>query len=197
MSSNNELRLKQNGEQLNLHFNVTRPNPEEQFSYSLNGFSIQLDSYKTSAVRKFSRRKLQDKLIEQVYLKLKKGQEPQLEQLKKQLGEPVGKINLSSTSELILYNPVLLIESKRSTFSKIHFINSFVKHIETTSSQVVPWGLAGLKQGQSIDKVMQQLPKNAFEWNDKVDFELGAFNVSVMFAERKGLKSLYEMEIEL
>ncbi len=196
LSNNNELILKQNDQLLRLHFDAHRKFPTDKLKYTLDGYSLQLASYTAHPLGDFSQWESQNEGIEQLYLELRKGQEVNLERLQLQLGGPSGLLNLSSEKQLLLYSPSLLVEVSKSLVSKIHLTDAFITKKENRDILPGPWHLFDLWQGQSLDEVKKQLPEDAFEWDNKIEYELDMHQIALLFAEKNGQNLLYELEIE-
>jgi len=196
LSSNNELILKQNGQILRLHFDAHRKFPTDKLKYSLDGYSLQLESYTAYPVGDFSLWESQNAGIEELYLELIKGQEVNLERLQQELGGFSGLLNLSSEKQLLLYSPSLLVEVSKSLVSKIHLTEAFIANNTNKDILPEPWHLFDLWQGQSLAEVKKQLPEDAFEWDNKIEYELDMQQFVLLFEERNGQQLLYELEVE-
>lgn len=197
LSNNNELKLQQNGQVLRLHFDVHRKFPTDNLKYTLDGYSLQLESYTAQPLGDFSHWESQNEALEHLYLRLQKDQEINLDQLKLQLGEPSGLLNISGEKQLLLYSPSLLVEVSKSLVSKIHLTDDFITNSENSGILRGPWHFLNLWQGQNLDEVKKQLPEDAFEWDNKIEYELDMHQVALLFEERNGQQLLYELEIEL
>lgn len=180
---------------LNFIHSINHHNKEE--SYVLKGFILQTDNYKKGNIQPFNQQLKQFNTISQAYKNLALEEDIDLPEFKNSLGDPVGRIILSKSLTLEIYNPNLLVTLKNNELASIHLTDG----VFSNKLNIIPvsnnWYLDHFNNGESLDQTRMFFPENAFEMHSKVELQSDKYTLYLFFDENSEANALYEAEIKL
>ena len=108
---------KQNS--LILPFSYRKHTEGNDKNYVLEGFSLSSNSYSEPKLKNINREVAQFETLGLVMSDLSQGEKVELGSLSKRLGNPLGRITVSATSYIDIYNSNLLVEVNKSELVSI------------------------------------------------------------------------------
>jgi hypothetical protein len=197
LNDKNQLTFNRDGGIMMLNFihSINHHNKEE--SYVLKGFILQTDNYKKGNIQPFNQQLKQFNTISQAYKNLALEEDIDLPEFKNSLGDPVGRIILSKSLTLEIYNPNLLVTLKNNELASIHLTDG----VFSNKLNIIPvsnnWYLDHFNNGESLDQTRMFFPANAFEMHSKVELQSDKYTLYLFFDENSEANALYEAEIKL
>ncbi len=196
LSSKKEIVISDQNNSLILYFSASKNHDSGDTTYILDGFSLQENSYITSSYQIDNRRKAQLDTLGLAFSSLVQDQVVELASLAGRLGEPLGRITLSVSSYIDIYNSNLLVEAKRSKLVSLQLLEALFNKEDDYSTEL-PWKLGDFIQGKSKEQLRGYFPADSFELDDSVQVEAEQFQLTLLFdgSSKEGL--LYEAEVAL
>ncbi|MFT4929582.1 MAG: hypothetical protein ACI8WB_005716 [Phenylobacterium sp.] len=182
LTKDNRLLVEQNGQVLALQF-AYRQSITGVESYDLTGFTLQTKAYQPQTNYRLPDAAQQATLysaINQTYQQLKLGQDTDLASLRAKLGEPIGRITLSVSNEIEIYDSHILLRSAADELAGIQLLEQTLVIKQT--SKPWPWRLGMLKQGQSFVQAKAVLTTDAVGTEEQLEFDGDTYGVTLFFA---------------
>ncbi|MFT5676018.1 MAG: hypothetical protein ACI808_001954 [Paraglaciecola sp.] len=197
LDKKNNFETHQNGSILTLHFDTDKDHDTGKKIHTLSGFTLQKSSYKQQEIRPQIQPSIVYKAIQQAYIALQQEQDISWQVLAGNLGKPLAKITLSVDSELIIYTTNLLVNTKNSQMTTIHFVEQALLEHGPKSTSLELWHMGDFVQGKSVEQLEQYFLENAYSYDLEVEMEAEKYNLSLFFEDINGRDSLYEAKLEL
>ena len=197
LDKKNNLETHQNGSILTLHFDRDKDHDTGKKIHTLSGFTLQKSSYKQQLISPQVQPSIVYKAIQQAYIALQQEQDINWQGLAGDLGKPLAKITLSVDSELRIYTTNLLVNTKKSQLTTIHFVEQALLEHNPKNTPLEPWYLGDFVQGKSEAQLENHFLENAYSYDSEVEMEAEKYNLSLFFEDINGQDSLYEAKLEL
>ena len=197
LDKNGRLRINKDGSTLILHFDSTKDLATDKKIHILNNFTLQTDAYAQQTVRPKKQARLLYRAVQQAYRSLQQEQDINWQTLANELEEPIAKVTLSVDEELRIYNNNLLINTKKSQVTSIHFVEQALLGFNPQNSLLEPWYLGNLVQGKSSAELANYFLQNASSYENEVEMEGEKYGLLLFFEDVKGKSSLYEAKLEI
>jgi hypothetical protein len=197
LDANGQLKIQQNNSTLTLRFDSAKDLKTGKEIHTLNDFSLQKDSYKAQKKRPQIQESVLYQAVQQAYIALQQKHDINWQELADPLGEPLAIITLSVDAELRVYGMNLLVNTKKSKLTTIHFVEQALLDHNQKNTSLEPWYLGYFLQGQSVAQLEQYFPENAYSYDLEVEMEAEKYNLSLFFEEINDQDSLYEAKLEL
>lgn len=197
LDNNAQLTIHKGSSTLILHFDSIKDLYTGKETYILNDFTLQKDAYEEQSVRPLHKESFLYKAVQQAYLSLQQEQDINWQELANNLAEPIAKITLSVNHELRIYTNNLLISTKKSQLTGIHFIEQALLGNNPQNTSLEPWYLGDLVQGESSAQLAHYFLENAYSYDSEVEMEAEKYKLLLFFEDVNGQDSLYEAKLEL
>ena len=195
LNNKNELIISDKGNTLTLYFRHGVNYESQKKIYTLDSFSLQENTYKKLPYHYNTNRDTQFAAINNMYTALEQNSKVDVELFKAKLGSPIGKIRLSLTSSLDLYNSNLLVETRSSGYIAVNLVEQLFSKANNVKVAPELWSFARFTQGKSIDQLRGSFPTNAYVASDNVQWDTDDYELSLFFDEINDQDSLYKIRI--
>ena len=179
LNQENQLVYMQSGKTLKLNFSQSTNSHTKETSYSLEGFILQVDNYQESENIASIAFKDQLKIIDKMYKQLELEQDVDAKLLREQLGEPIVQLALNKDSTLEIFNPFLMLETKKSDIKKVHLNQVSLLNEEFVDKNI--WVLGKFISGTPRGQLTKYFPKNIYESYDEVEIQADNYKLSLLF----------------
>ncbi len=179
-----------------LSFTYRNNSNDNEKNYFLDNFSLESNVYSEPVFVGENRRVAQFEGLETLLSQLTQGEVVELGLLSKDLGDPVGRITISATSYVDIYNSSLLVEVKKSELVSIQLLEELF-NIEDDLSLNTSWSLGNFIQGKSITELRKFFPEHVYELDDSVQIDSDEFELTLLFDENDDQKILYEAKVTI
>lgn len=194
LSKDDRLLLSKNDQTLTLQFALRKSMTGDK-SHDLVGFTLQSTHYQSQPWLERNNHQALLLALKQTYQQLKDQQDIELDVLRQQLGEPVGRIVLSPRKTIEIYGSHLLLSTTGQQVSAIHLLEQ--TFALASQSQTTPWQLGEIKQGQGFAEVKAQLPEGAFGMDDEIQYDGDNYQLKLFFDQKNSTRHVYGAEIKL
>lgn len=194
LSSKKEVVISDQDNRLILYFSASKNHESGDTSYILDGFSLQDNSYIKSSYQIDKRRKAQLDILGLVFSSLVHNQSDESATLAGKLGQPLGRITLSTSSYIDIYNSNLLVEARRSKLVSLQLLEALF-NVEGDSSIERPWRLGDYIEGKSKEQLRGYFLADYFELDDSVQVDADQFQLTLLFDDSSKDYLLYEAEV--
>ena len=181
LNAKNQLILNHGDNTLVLNFIYKKNIETLAKEYSLNNFEMYKSDYQIKDVNVSDRREKQSAVIAETYQNLQKEIEIDWKVIEKQLGKPVGRITLTASSALIIYNSNLLIKIKKTELKSINYIQATLLDSDVFYPENGSWSLDKFTQNLSIEELRPYFQGSNSEYEGEVEIQADAFNLSLYF----------------
>ena len=161
MNNQNEVVIKGKENSLTLSFSYRKETKDNDRNYVLDGFSLASNLYQESLLQEVNPRVAQFDTLGLVMSDLSQGKTVDLKLLSEDLGNPLGRITVSATSYIDMYNSNLLVEVKRSELASIQLLEELFTTKGELTAINIPWSLGDFvqeKQGNNCSSSFQKIP---------------------------------------
>jgi hypothetical protein len=193
LNSKNQLVLKNESNRLTLDFNF-RKDASNGKQYYLSGFALQSNSYIKTTYKTPQNLEFQFHSLATAFSQLKQENVESWSSLKAMLGKPIGRIILSATSYLDVYNSNLLIEIDKAKLASIKLVEPLF-NMRKSANEYKPWYLGDFIQNKSIAQLRSHFPVGALELDHKVLIDSDTYQMTLLFEELDSESALYEVKM--
>lgn len=194
LNEKKQLLLKGPKSLLTLSFSYRRHTENNVKEYFLDGFSLQANDYTKPSHQVPHRRDGQFDTLALALPQLKQEKEASWKSLKTELGQPLGRITLSSNSYVDVYNSNLLIEIKSSELATIQLLEPLFNS-RHTNEKSLPWFLGEFVQNKSLEQLRGYFPADSFELDNRVEIDTEVYQLTLFFDDSEDENTLYEAEM--
>lgn len=173
-----------------------RSNDDNEKNYFLEDFSLESNLYSAPKFKQKNNRIAQFETLGLILSKLTQGEIVKLALLNEELGDPIGRITISATSYIDIYNSSLLVEVKRSEVASIQLLEELFKIKEDTTENI-PWSLGDFVQGKSITELNRFFPDDIYELGNAVQIDSDEFQLTLWFDDYDDKNMLYEAKVTI
>jgi hypothetical protein len=196
LSKKGNLKLENQSGSMILDFVSYKNDETNSKEYSLRGFTIQSSDYEEPAFIPHKRH-YHFSIINKVFSDLQLNKSINLEELKIELGEPIGKIILSTGSSLEIYNNNLVLKIENAQLSYIQMNEQALNNASHQSKNATQWSLGSFQQGNSLEQASSFFPNDIFELNGAIEIEKENYTLLLHFDGNEENYPLYEAIITL
>lgn len=188
--SSDKLSTNNNKSTLHIHTEASRNSHTKEYTNTVTGFTLELSDSAIYTTAKLSNTSVVTQVIS-TYI----GDTDRAELLTKKLKTlAIGRARIDATSELLFYDNHLVVEMQGSSINKLHYIEKvFAKHPPEDPA----WTFNRVSQGQSIEKVMQILGPDAFNFDDTVEVEGSNYTKKLFFESVDGQNKLIAAKVSV
>ncbi|ALO33546.1 hypothetical protein CMT41_01530 [Colwellia sp. MT41] len=173
-----------------------RTTDDNEKKYFLEDFSLESNLYKEPKFKQQHSRIAQFETLGLILSKLTQGETVELALLNEELGDPVGRITISATSYIDIYNSSLLVEVKRSELASIQLLEELF-NIKDDITANIPWSLGDFVQGKSITELDRFFPDDIYELSNTVQIDSDEFQLTLWFDDYDDKNILYEAKVTI
>jgi len=196
LETNKELVIKGQASTLILRFRYNSAVKEKSKAYTLDHFSLQANSYTQAVINLENKRKRQFAVLTSLLGDLKQGKVVDFKLLSDSLGQPIGRITLSATSYVDVFNSNLLVGSNQSELASLQLVEG-VFNLASNGAKTTPWFIGDFTQGTSLKQLEKYFPEDYFELDNSVEIDTDVFQLTLHFDDEDNGSSLYEAEIKI
>jgi hypothetical protein len=163
-------------------------------NYYLDGFSLESNNYSEAKFQGEDQRRAQFSILGSLISNLNQGNSIDVELLKSELGQPLGRITVSPKFYIDIYNLNLLVGVKKSELVSIQ-IREELFRIKDDLAIMTPWSLGDFVQGKSIEELHNFFPADIFELDNKFQIDTEEYQLTLLFDDSAESMMLYEAEV--
>ena len=175
LNKKNQLIIKNIIDTLTLNFSYSGQHDEK--IYTLSGFTLQKNSYKKLTKKISVQRKTQFNALKLASSKLDRNEDITWSELSKKLGGPIGRITVSATSYINIYNENLAIFIKNTELDSIYLLEQIVK----LPVSKTPWSLGKFAQGKTITQLSKYFPDSVSIYENEAEIDTDNYKLSLYF----------------
>lgn len=195
LNKENQLTYSHSGKTLKLNFYHNTNFHTGEKSYKLEGFTLQVNDYQEAKKIAKWESKQQLKLVEQMYAQLTHNQEVDLVGIHSQLGKPIAEIITSKDSTLEIFNPFMILETKKADLIKIHLNQESL--LSKQFSYENTWALGQFTYDAPRAQLKKHFPPNSYESDNEVEIQADKYTLSLFFDSEDDSIPLKEAELSL
>lgn len=192
LNNKNQLTINNASNTMILSFSYSNDSFEKDENYTLSGFSLYKNTYQEPVNKTTLSANRPYNSLTSMLSALEKNEDIQWSQLNEKLGEPIGRITVSATSYINIYNDNLAILIKGTELNSIYL----VEQIFNAKLDEKPWSLGPFAQGKTIAQLQTHFPEDAFTYESEVQISNEAYQLSLFFNEYDE-QGLYEVMLKL
>jgi hypothetical protein len=193
LNYNNQLIQTDKGNQLVLSFSFRKDIDNNTKEYFLDSFTLQTKGYRQPSHQISYNRELQFDDLSLAFVELTEGKEVSWNGLKAKLGQPLGRITLTATSFVDIYNANLLIAIKSGELDNILLLEPLFNLPKRQMKDA--WYLGEYVEGKSIEQLKKLFPADPFELDDKIIIGAEQYQLTLFFEDNEDKAALYEAEL--
>jgi hypothetical protein len=189
--SSNKLKTHHDKSTLHIHTEASRNSHTKVNTNKVTGFTLELSDSAISLIPELPDSSGVTQVIS-TYINDTDRDEILIEQLK---AFAIGRARIDSTSELLFYDNHLVVAVRGTSINKLHYIERvFAEH---SSEEDQAWIFNRVSQGQSLEKVMQILGSDAFNFDDTVEVDAASYTKKLFFEQINGQNKLIAAEVSV
>jgi hypothetical protein len=194
LNKKNQLVLKNQNNIFTLNFSYRKSDENNAKVYFLDGFVLQDSSYEKPTYQAVDSSQVQFAALALALTELKYDQDTAWQSLNVKLGQPLGRITLSATSSIDIYNSNLLIKTRGEQLTNIQLVEPLF-NLGERSTKNMQWFLGEYTQGKSIEQLRALFPSDSFELDNRVEIDTELYQLTLFFDDSGDETSLYEAEM--
>lgn len=193
---NNQKKIVIKGQENTLILSFRYRTTDDEKNYFLEDFSLESNLYSEPKFKQQNSRIAQFETLGLILSKLAQGETVELALLNEELGDPIGRITISATSYIDIYNSSLLIEVKRSEVASIQLLEELFTIKEDITANI-PWSLGNFIQGKSITELNRFFPDDIYELDNAIQIDSDEFQLTLWFDDYDDKNMLYEAKVTI
>ncbi|WP_157826676.1 hypothetical protein [Colwellia sp. 12G3] len=196
LNSQKEVVIKGKENSLILAFGYRQLSEDNDKNYFLEDFSLESNSYIETKSKVENKREGQFDSLRRIIANLNQGNSIDLGLLKSVLGQPFGRITVSATSYIDIYNENLLVEIKRAELVSIQLLDELFR-IKGDLSTKTPWYLGDFVQGKSIKDLDSFFPADIYKLDNMYEIDSEEYQLTLFFDDSDENNTLYEAKVTM
>ena len=195
LNNHKEVIIKGKQNSLILPFSYRKHTEGNDKNYVLEGFSLSSNSYSEPKLKNINREVAQFETLGLVMSDLSQGEKVELGSLSKRLGNPLGRITVSATSYIDIYNSNLLVEVNKSELVSIQLLEEFFSVNDGLAAITLPWSLGDFVQEKTRKELNKFFPEDTYELGNAVQIDSDEFEVTLFFDDDNS--TLYQAKVTI
>jgi hypothetical protein len=193
LNNYNQLIQSDKGNRLILSFSFREDIDNNTKEYFLDSFTLQIKDYSQPSHEISYNPERQFDDLSLAIAELTEGKEIFWRELKAKLGQPLGRITLTATSFVDIYNANLLIGIKSGELDNILLLEPLFNLPKRQMKDA--WYLGEYVEGKSIEQLKKLFPADAFELANKIIIDAEQYQLTLSFFDSEEKTALYEAEL--